>query len=167
MGARAPRGFDFDRGLPQIAQQFEIEGSALVVLALCLQELKCLDEKFPMDEVREVGYYAAVHGQKTYNGVAILSRFPLHTRDVMGFCGRADARHISAVLGPEAGQAAGLALHNFYIPAGGDVPELRQRLKVPIRVYGAMLWLWLASRQMFSPNPSQARRMEKLRRTMP
>ncbi len=41
----------------------------------------------------------------------------------MGFCGRADARHISAVLGPEAGPAAGLVLHNFYIPAGGDVPD--------------------------------------------
>ena len=41
----------------------------------------------------------------------------------MGFCGKPDARHISAVLGPEAGQAAGLVLHNFYVPAGGDVPD--------------------------------------------
>jgi exodeoxyribonuclease-3 len=62
-------------------------------------------------------------GQKGYNGVAILSRFPLHTRDVMGFCERPDARHISAVLGPEAGAAAGIVLHDFYVPAGGDVPD--------------------------------------------
>lgn len=41
---------------------------------LCLQELKCLDEKFPFDDVRALGYHAAVFGQKTYNGVAILSR---------------------------------------------------------------------------------------------
>lgn len=50
--------------------------------------------------------------------------------------------------------------------AGGSAPELRERLAVQIRVYGAMLWLWIASRQMLSPNPSQARRLEKLRRTM-
>lgn len=41
---------------------------------LCLQELKVTDDKFPYDEVREHGYHAAVFGQKTYNGVAILSR---------------------------------------------------------------------------------------------
>lgn len=44
---------------------------------LCLQELKCVDNAFPHDMVREAGYHAAVHGQKTYNGVAILSRKPL------------------------------------------------------------------------------------------
>ncbi len=41
---------------------------------LCLQELKCLEEEFPLEEVRAAGYHAAIHGQKTYNGVAILSR---------------------------------------------------------------------------------------------
>ena len=65
----------------------------------------------------------------------------------------------------ELDEATAKSLLNAY--AGGDVPELRERLEVQIRVYGAMLWLWLASRQMFSPNPSQARRLEKLRRTMP
>src|SRR5436190_11080469 len=41
---------------------------------LCLQELKVHDEGFPMEAVRKAGYHAAIHGQKTYNGVAILSR---------------------------------------------------------------------------------------------
>ena len=41
---------------------------------VCLQELKVSEEKFPFEPLREAGYHAAVHGQKTYNGVAILSR---------------------------------------------------------------------------------------------
>jgi exodeoxyribonuclease-3 len=41
------------------------------------QELKCVDEKFPREALESAGYNVAVHGQKTYNGVAILSRFPL------------------------------------------------------------------------------------------
>lgn len=50
--------------------------------------------------------------------------------------------------------------------AGGSVPELRERLEVQTRVYGAILWLWLASRHMLNPNPSQARRLENLRRKL-
>lgn len=41
---------------------------------LCLQELKCVDADFPTEAVRELGYHAALHGQKTYNGVAILAK---------------------------------------------------------------------------------------------
>jgi exodeoxyribonuclease-3 len=44
---------------------------------LCLQELKATSDEFPFEEVRECGYEAAVFGQKTYNGVAILSRAPI------------------------------------------------------------------------------------------
>ena len=40
---------------------------------LCLQELKCVDGEFPYDEISSLGYTAAVYGQKTYNGVAIIS----------------------------------------------------------------------------------------------
>jgi exodeoxyribonuclease-3 len=43
---------------------------------LCLQELKATDEAFPHEPIRQAGYHAAVFGQKTYNGVAILSRVP-------------------------------------------------------------------------------------------
>lgn len=44
---------------------------------VCLQELKVDDESFPREEIEALGYHAAWHGQKTYNGVAILSRHPL------------------------------------------------------------------------------------------
>ncbi|MFY0579283.1 endonuclease/exonuclease/phosphatase family protein [Cystobacter fuscus] len=46
---------------------------------VCLQELKCTDAEFPREAVLEAGYHAAVHGQKTYNGVAILARTPPRT----------------------------------------------------------------------------------------
>src|ERR1700759_5620980 len=44
---------------------------------VALQEIKCVDENFPADAFEALGYNCAVHGQKTYNGVAILSKFPL------------------------------------------------------------------------------------------
>ncbi len=47
---------------------------------LCLQETKLTDDNFPLEEIRSAGYEAIYSGQKTYNGVAILSRFPLADR---------------------------------------------------------------------------------------
>ena len=41
----------------------------------CLQEIKCIDEKFPREEIEALGFNCAVFGQKTYNGVAVLSKF--------------------------------------------------------------------------------------------
>ncbi|HEY1102274.1 MAG TPA: exodeoxyribonuclease III [Burkholderiaceae bacterium] len=54
---------------------------------LCLQELKLADEKFPQDELAEAGYQAVWLGQKTYNGVALLSRSPITdvVRNIPGF----------------------------------------------------------------------------------
>ena len=49
---------------------------------LALQELKCPVEKFPAQAIAELGYTAAVHGQKTYNGVALLAREGLPWREV-------------------------------------------------------------------------------------
>ena len=43
---------------------------------LCLQEIKCVEEKFPREAFAELGYAAEVYGQPTYNGVAIVSRNP-------------------------------------------------------------------------------------------
>ena len=55
--------------------------------ALCLQELKLTDDKFPLQALQDVGYHSAAFGQKTYNGVAILSRQPLKdvTKNITGF----------------------------------------------------------------------------------
>jgi len=63
--------------LPQVIDWL----AANPVDALCLQELKLTDEKFPFKELEAVGYYSAAFGQKTYNGVAILSR--TQPRDVV------------------------------------------------------------------------------------
>ena len=55
---------------------------------LCLQELKLTDDKFPLDVLRGIGYsHCAVFGQKTYNGVAIMSRTPLRdiVKNITGF----------------------------------------------------------------------------------
>ena len=54
---------------------------------LCLQELKLTDDKFPLEVLQAAGYHSAVFGQKTYNGVAILSRTPLAgvVRNIAGF----------------------------------------------------------------------------------
>ena len=54
MGVRARCGFERDRVLPQIAQQFEIEGATFVVLALCLQELSDSDEALPITSFKEL-----------------------------------------------------------------------------------------------------------------
>lgn len=59
--------------LPQVLDWL----AANPVDAIGLQELKLVDEKFPYDALKEAGYHAAVFGQKTYNGVAILSRGPV------------------------------------------------------------------------------------------
>ena len=67
---------------------------------VCLQELKCEDARFPRLEIEDLGYTVVTHGQKTYNGVAILSKFPVD--DVMrGLPGMEDdpqSRWIEAVI---------------------------------------------------------------------
>jgi exodeoxyribonuclease-3 len=91
---------------------------------LCLQETKCPDDRFPLSDFRKLGYeHIAIHGQKGYHGVAVLSKFAFSTQDSRVFCGKNDARHLSVTLGPEAREAAGVKIHNFYVPAGGDIPD--------------------------------------------
>ena len=67
--------------------------------AMCLQELKLTDEKFPFKDLEAVGYHSAAFGQKTYNGVAILSRIPLRdvTKNITGFADE-QSRVIAATL---------------------------------------------------------------------
>ena len=84
-----------------------------------LQELKCVNEAFPAMEIEELGYNVAVHGQKTYNGVAILSKFPLEdiTRGLPGNEGDTQARYIEAVASLP-GKAIRVA--SVYVPNGQD-----------------------------------------------
>ena len=88
---------------------------------LCLQETKCPDDKFPLNDFAKLGYeHVAIHGQKGYHGVAIVSRLPLEAPASRDFCGMGDSRHQEVRFG--AGGRT-VRLHNFYVPAGGDEPD--------------------------------------------
>ena len=91
---------------------------------LCLQETKCVDDAFPLKRFKRLGYtHIALNGQKGYHGVAIISRLPFESQDVRTFCGKIDSRHIAVTLGAGAGMTEPLTVHNFYVPAGGDIPD--------------------------------------------
>ncbi|HVV94819.1 MAG TPA: exodeoxyribonuclease III [Hyphomicrobiales bacterium] len=89
---------------------------------IALQETKCIEAAFPSAAFHEHGYvHGAVTCQKGYHGVATYSRLPLARVERFRFGGKDDARHVAVTLGE--GAAAGVTLHNFYVPAGGDIPD--------------------------------------------
>jgi exodeoxyribonuclease-3 len=86
---------------------------------VALQETKVQDSQFPIDELKKIGFdYIEFCGEKSYNGVAILSRIPLLQVNKHKFSIDTECRHISAII------PGGIELHNFYIPAGGDIPDI-------------------------------------------
>jgi exodeoxyribonuclease III len=88
--------------------------------ALCLQELKCQDEAFPRTEVEELGYNVATHGQKGFNGVAILAKRPFEvSRGLPGDPSDEQSRYIEAVLPTEQGV---VRLACIYLPNGNPTP---------------------------------------------
>jgi len=91
---------------------------------ICFQETKVRDEQFPLLDLQAMGFdHIHFAGEKSYNGVAILSKIPFQHRDALSWCGREDKRHVSVVL------EGGVELHNFYIPAGGDEPNAQTNPK--------------------------------------
>ncbi len=96
---------------------------------VCLQEIKCHDDAFPLDEVRTLGFdHIVINGQKGYHGLAILSRRPLSLDAKRDLDGSGEARHLSVAL-PATGSGAPIILHNFYVPAGGDLPDQEKNPK--------------------------------------
>jgi exodeoxyribonuclease-3 len=88
---------------------------------LLLQEIKCTDDQFPAKRLARAGYpHQAVHGQKGYHGVAIVSKRPLADVTRRRFFDVADSRHVAARLDLGWGP---ITVHSFYIPAGGDLPD--------------------------------------------
>lgn len=84
---------------------------------LCLQEIKCQEAEFPREALAEAGYaHVAVNGQKGWHGVAIASRLPLEPAPKLDVCREGHARCVGATIG-------GVEVQNFYVPAGGDVPD--------------------------------------------
>ncbi len=91
---------------------------------ICLQETKVDDALFPHEAVAALGYpYRATNGRKGYHGVAILSREPFAKTDKQLWCEKDDGRHLMVKL------ADGLEIQNYYIPAGGDIPDPALNIK--------------------------------------
>lgn len=84
---------------------------------VCLQEIKCQAHEFPYDAFRTLGFeHILVNGQKGWHGVALASKVPFETLPVPAFCRRGEAR-------AQAIRVGDVEIWNFYIPAGGDVPD--------------------------------------------
>ncbi|MFT4148696.1 MAG: exodeoxyribonuclease III [Paracoccaceae bacterium] len=91
---------------------------------LCLQEIKSPVDLVPVEAFRALGYtHMVARGQKGYNGVAILSRLPITDAGDRDFARMGHARHVAARL------ENGVTIHNFYVPAGGDIPDRTQNVK--------------------------------------
>jgi len=95
---------------------------------VCLQETKVPDELFPLDAAGRLGLPHQVHrGMKAYNGVAIFSRFPIAADESSpDWCLKNDRRHVAVRLDAPSGP---VELHDFYVPAGGDIPDPAQNPK--------------------------------------
>jgi exodeoxyribonuclease-3 len=96
---------------------------------VCLQETKCTDEAFPREAIEALGYNVAVHGQKTFNGVALLSTFPMEDIAV-GLAGDesdGQARFIEAVVSHPAGT---VRVANLYLPNGNPADTEKYDYKI-------------------------------------
>ena len=100
--------------LPQVIKFIKDQNIDL----LCLQETKTQDEFFPSADFLKIGMkYQYFRGEKSYNGVAIISNTQLTDLNYIDFCKKGDSRHISVKFKKD------IELHNFYVPAGGDEPD--------------------------------------------
>ena len=115
---------------------------------ICLQETKVPDDQFPHDGPKALGYpHVVFRGMKSYNGVAILSRRPLTPlNDAPDWCGKGDCRHIAAAVETASGP---VAIHDFYVPAGGDVPDREANPKYGHKLdFIAETRAWFAARAL-------------------
>lgn len=97
---------------------------------VCLQELKCQTETFPVLEIESAGYNIAHLGQKSFNGVAILSKHPLEDIQIglPGYEADEQARYVEAVVAPIGDTAIRVA--SIYLPNGNpvDTPKFDYKL---------------------------------------
>jgi exodeoxyribonuclease-3 len=110
--------------LPRLLGWLESSGTDV----LCVQETKCTDEQFPYDELRELGYEAAVNADGRWNGVALISRVGL--ADVVkglpggpAYDGVQEPRAVSATCGP-------VRLWSVYVPNGREVGHAHYAYKL-------------------------------------
>ena len=89
---------------------------------VCLQETKVSNDEFPLAEVRSLGFdFVEFDGEKSYNGVAIFSKYPINKIEKIDILNYEHKRHIFAQIETPIGE---INLHNFYVPAGGDIPDV-------------------------------------------
>ncbi len=88
---------------------------------VAVQEIKSVDENFPREQIEELGYRVETHGQKSFNGVAILSKLPLEdvTRGLPGDDNDEQARWIEATV---IGDKTAVRLCALYLPNGNPAP---------------------------------------------
>lgn len=99
--------------LPRLLEWLESRKPDVV----CLQEIKCVDERFPASDIEAAGYHALIHGQKGFNGVAILSREPATEvqRGLPGDDTDEQARYLEA-------DVNGVRIASIYLPNGNPQP---------------------------------------------
>src|SRR3569832_1931692 len=87
---------------------------------VCLQEIKCQDDAFPREVFEAMGYNVAVHGQKTFNGVALLSKSPFDevAPGLIGDDADVQARFLEALVSTKTGV---LRVVSLYLPNGNPV----------------------------------------------
>ena len=119
--------------LPQVIDWLETAQPGL----LCLQEIKTVNDNFPVQELEDAGYQCQVNGQKTYNGVAILNRTPHDPEDIIEAIPGLDdpqRRVLAATYGD-------VRLVNLYVPNGSEVGSDKYAYKLD---WLARLRDWLA-----------------------
>ncbi|QPH53143.1 exodeoxyribonuclease III [Pontivivens ytuae] len=91
----------------------------------CLQEIKSVDEGFPRQEIEDLGYNVETHGQKGFNGVAILSKRPMEdvTKGLPGDDSDEQARYIEATI-------EGIRICGLYLPNGNPAPGPKHDYKL-------------------------------------
>jgi exodeoxyribonuclease III len=96
---------------------------------VCLQETKCIDKEFPRESLEALGYNVAIHGQKAFNGVALLSKLPFDevTSGLSGDDGDAQARFLEAQFSTKSGV---IRVANLYLPNGNPPDTEKYSYKI-------------------------------------
>ena len=106
--------------LPHVLQWMQREDPDV----FALQETKSIDENFPIDAIKEQGYHVSFTGQKTYNGVATISKSPIETISSSLPNYDDEQRRVLAI------NTAGITVLNIYIPNGSEVNSEKYKYKL-------------------------------------
>lgn len=106
---------------------------------ICLQETKAEDKHFPIEAIKNMGYEHVIYsGEKSYNGVAIISKIHISDNYSLSLYNE-DKRHICAIIND-------IEVHNFYVPAGGDEPDVDINPKYKHKLsYVQMMQEWFST----------------------